>query len=209
MRHWTAYFDKVFLINLTERTDRLKEATATLSSYNIRFERFEATSDQNGSYGLYKTMMSLFKLSLEREYNKILVFEDDVKFLLPVKETTEIMGRALTQLTENWDLFYLGVNHPIPFENKISKNILRVKKGLSTHSVCYSRMGMYEMLSTPMKLPIDIMIAEKIQPMGFSYCVYPMLCSQKSGWSNIENRYVTNYHEYLEDRFAEQTKHLI
>lgn len=209
MTHWTAYFDKVFLINLPERTDRLKEATDELGRYNIQFERFEATSDQNGAYGLYKTMMALFKMCVEIEYYNILVFEDDIKFLLDVKETNKIMNDAFKQMDIIWDLLYLGINHPIPFGNKISKNILRVERGLSTHAVGYNIVTIKHLLNAPMILPFDIMLVEKIQKFNLSICINPILCTQRPGYSNIENKYVSHYSTFLEDRFAEQTKHLI
>ena len=42
MGHWSDYFQKIYLINLDSRPDRLEHATRELSKYHIRFERFPA-----------------------------------------------------------------------------------------------------------------------------------------------------------------------
>lgn len=203
--HWTKYFDQVFLINLPHRHDRLMLSMAELKKHEIQFERFEAIPHMDGRQGLYETMMAVFKLSLKRGYKKILVFEDDVVFLT---DPAPVMDKVIEQIPNHWDLLYLGCNPTIPFKKKWSENILRNERSFSTHSVGYSMYSMRRLLLEPVVLPYDVMLADSLQKDGLSFCVNPMLCSQKPGYSNIENRYVKHYADFLENRFAEQIKNI-
>lgn len=204
---WCAYFDRIYLINLKSRKDRLYESIQELKKYNIPFIRWEAMEYENGAMGLYDTMTSLFVNAIDNGYRKILVFEDDVKFL---QDPTLIMDRIiLEQLPTNWELLYLGCNHSVPFINKRSSNLLICERALATHSVAYSLSAMNKILQMPRQLPFDVLLADKIQPKsnGFSYCVTPMLATQKDGYSSIEKR-LTSYSMFLEDRFIQHSKHL-
>lgn len=206
MSHWTSYFDKVFLINLPHRTDRLQASTETLSFYNIPFEIFEAIKDVDGKLGLYRTMMALFLMCQGRGYNRILVFEDDLKFLL---DPTETMNNVVKEICPYWDLLYLGCNATVEFKHKFSENILCNERSFSTHAVGYSAYAMEFILQEPMKLPFDLQLCDGLQKERLSFCVTPMLVSQSPGWSDIEKRKVTNYDDYLENRFSEQTKNIL
>lgn len=203
--HWTKYFDQVFLINLPHRHDRLMSSMAELKKFEINFERFEAIPNMDGRQGLYDTMMELFKLSLKRGYKRILVFEDDLTFLV---DPTEVMTKVIEQIPECWDLLYLGCNHTVPFQKKWSENILRNERSFATHSVGYSKYTMQRLINETPTLPYDVMLADGIQKDGLSFCVNPILVSQKPGYSNIENRYVKHYADFLENRFAEQIKNI-
>ena len=55
----------------------------------------------------------------------------------------------------------------------------------STHAVIYSERGMKEILASVLEGPIDNHYVAKIEPIGGSYCVYPLLASQREGFSDI------------------------
>lgn len=205
MSHWTSYFDKVFLINLPHRTDRLQTATQELGNHNIPFTVVEAIKDADGRLGLYKTMIELFKICIERKYKRILVFEDDIKFLYSPDEK---MDNVIKEITRFWDLLYLGCNATVEFKRKFSENLLYNERSFSSHAVGYSAFCMDYLLKEPIHLPYDEMLCNSIQKDGLSFCVNPILVTQIPNFSDIEKRYVSNYHIFLEDRFAEQTKNL-
>ena len=74
---WLDYFDKIFLINLDKRADRLERSTALLNEYKIPFTRWAAYSETDkGYFNLIMSMKLLFQHCLNKGHNKILVFED-------------------------------------------------------------------------------------------------------------------------------------
>lgn len=204
---WTNYFDKIFLINLPNRFDRLALSYNELSKYGIQYELVRAIKHIDGREGLYQTMMNIFSDSLKFGYERILIFEDDILFL---NDPNEYMPLCIEQLRWIfWHTFYLGVNPTkYPFAKFTSPNILPLFRGFSTHAVAYSKEGMQEILKLEKNLPIDVMIAGNIHKLGHSYCSYPLLCTQRAGHSDIQNSF-TDWGCTIQERFNERVKHLI
>ncbi len=198
---WCNYFDQIFLINLKSRKDRLLESVRELKSYHIPFIRYDATYDDNGMLGLYDTMTRLFKECLDNGTKEILVFEDDVRFL---QDPTPVMDNLVKNIPA-WDLLYLGCNLPDPAVVKAGEPFVKISRAYATHAVAYSENAMRHILAKTLQLPFDVLLADQIQPKFNCYATYPMLCSQRDGYSNIENR-VVFYKPYLEDRFNQNVR---
>jgi hypothetical protein len=90
----------------------------------------------------------------------------------------------------NWDLFYLGTQHPAEFSYWQTPNLLRVRLGYSTHAVGYSKRAMQFVIESHIDEPIDNYICREFQKYNTSYCSYPLLCSQVAGQSDIYNDYI-------------------
>ena len=213
MSHWTHYFDKIYLINLPDRADRLRQATEELQRYRVPFEVFQAIKADKGAIGLYNTMMELFRKTDTPEYWNILVFEDDVRF---VNDPNEYMPRCVEQLQKlNWDLFYMGINMDNDqnlFNGFTDSNILNLKFGYSTHALAWSRPARTTVLQQSTEfirnhMPIDVFIAKNIHPAGNCYCSYPLLATQQDGYSDIENKEST--YGYIEQRYNHSVSHLL
>lgn len=209
---WTDYFDKIYLINLPQRTDRLSYSMQELRKYDIHYSIFPAVYATNGRKGLLQTMFRIFEEAIKAKYKRILVFEDDIRF---IADPNEVMPKCIEQMPGWYDLFYLGCNHPKPFKEFYSKNILKVERALSSHAVAYTQLAMQQIIlwehilsSEDFDKPYDILIAEIIHPWETSYCAFPMIATQIPGHSDIEGRW-TNWKFALEDRFAENVKHLL
>ena len=87
--------DKVFYINLEDRTDRKLEIETELYNYGIvDYERFNAIKHEAiGLVGCAKSHVEVLKLAKEREYKRILIFEDDFEFKISKEEFYNCMQK--------------------------------------------------------------------------------------------------------------------
>jgi hypothetical protein len=209
MHHWSSFFQRIFLINLPERTDRLLIASAELDKYAIPFEVFPAIKHDSGVEGLRLTMEELLRMCLKKDYDSVLIFEDDVRF---VENPNYFMDSAIGQLKEQrkWDLLYLGVNTHVPFPRFIDTNLLPVEKAYAMHAVGLSFNGMYktyEAIVNNPGVPTDVCVAKEVQEQGYCFCTYPLLATQRNNYSDIDKKEVT--YDYIETRFRDNIKHLV
>jgi GR25 family glycosyltransferase involved in LPS biosynthesis len=114
-------FDKVFLVNLDRRPERLRHALHELSLAGIHgAERVSAVDGQAyelyiegkpqltpGMIGCYQSHYRLITEAYRNGYESICVFEDDVTFS---PGFTRYMEKAIKQLPADWQFVYLGCN---------------------------------------------------------------------------------------------------
>lgn len=205
---WTNYFGKIILVSLVRPgNDRTAIAEQQLKKFNIPYTVFPAIEMSNGANGLKHTMYGL--LYRYQFSGNILVFEDDVDF---ITDPGNIMEKCIEQLIHtNWDLFYLGANTHQPFEKFAAPNLLPLKKGLSTHAVAYSGAGIQKVLAAMAgnlnaDIAYDQLICDSVQNHGECYASYPMLATQKNGFSAIENAEVD--YSFIQQRFEQNVKGL-
>lgn len=182
---WTNFFDKIYLVNLEKRTDRLLESASIFEKYKIPFHIFTAIEDSNGAKGLRDTMTMIFDDAIENKYENILVFEDDVKMVEEVVRFNQVMESAISQLPPNYLLFYLGGQPTGGYSYRYSANLLPALKYFATQSVAYSAQGIKEIRTKDFGYPIDNWIVDEIQVLGRCFAVDPILCSQRKGFSDI------------------------
>jgi GR25 family glycosyltransferase involved in LPS biosynthesis len=99
------YFDKVVVINLDKRTDRLEKITEQLNDLGITFERFSAI-DGTGKNPMLANRDSHVEVWKQNLGKKVLILEDDAYF---VEGFQERFDEVIESLPEDWDIFYLGV----------------------------------------------------------------------------------------------------
>ena len=118
------YFDRVFLVNLARRPDRLEECTRRFLPPDWPFqtpERFDAIDGQRvpsplwwtqggGAWGVYRSHMAIIERCLNENVGRILVLEDDA---IPVSDFGSRVREFLSNLPDDWQLAYLGgqTNH--------------------------------------------------------------------------------------------------
>jgi len=198
------FFDKVFLINLDSRPDRLEISDYHLKEQGIDYERFPAVKDDNGIKGLILSMRALFKDCLDKGYNNVLVLEDDAEMLFPA---VPFLREILPQLPKDYHCFHLGLNL-LTQPKRITSNILRINTSYATHAVAYSRQGMefiYTLLMREEIVPYDILLMKEVQPSQKCYATFPMLCTQRTNYSDIEKK-ETNWHSLMAMTYAMHTK---
>ena len=202
---WTEDVPQVIVPNLKRRVDRRDKITARLIEYCISAEIWEADEHEKGYFGLLTTMKRIFRDCLDRGLERVLIFEDDCEFLVGVDEFHAVMNKCCEDLKRmNWDLFYLGVQHPANFSHWVTPNILPVRLGYSTHAVLYSRKVMEFFLERHFDEPIDNFLQREFQKYNTSFCAFPLLCSQEEGYSDIGNEFMS-WKPFIEKSFAKFT----
>jgi GR25 family glycosyltransferase involved in LPS biosynthesis len=112
------YFDQVYCLNLKRRPDRMESMQSKLQHLKINFKRFEAIDGNdlqidainhkfNQSMSIYEIACALshqkiFEDAKKNNYEKILIFEDDVLISKDFVEKSKIIKNF------DWNLFYFG-----------------------------------------------------------------------------------------------------
>jgi hypothetical protein len=187
---WLNFVDKIYLVNLPKRTDRLLASAKIFEDYEIPYSLFPAIQKPSGAEGLRDTMNLIFQEALDNNYKNILVFEDDVEILTNKFWFDETMNKVVEQLPENYHLCFLGGQPTGGFSNFRSPNLLPVIKFFSTQSVLYSNQGMKEITGRGLGFPIDNWFVDEIEVLGHSYCTYPILTTQRAGISDIGGQFI-------------------
>jgi GR25 family glycosyltransferase involved in LPS biosynthesis len=104
------FFDKVVVINLDRRIDRMEQLVPQLNKLGIEYERFSAVDGKELDISpiIAGTMSHVEVLKNNRD-TKILVLEDDALF---VDDFNEKFEEVMQTLPVDWDIFYLGALLP-------------------------------------------------------------------------------------------------
>lgn len=201
---WVSKIDRIVLLNLNIREDRLLESAEQFENYSIPYERVTAIHDpEQGARGLRDTMKLVFEKALQDGIDNLLVFEDDVKFVQGVEVFDDTMNKVMEQLPENYDMCMLGCQPTGGFSHFFSPNLLPVQKAYSTQAVLYSKKGMKEIMGKDFGYPIDNWFVDEIQIAGHSYCTYPLLASQRPGHSDIGHNFI-NWDVFITPKFEQK-----
>jgi len=197
MSNWQEYFDAVVVINLKKREDRLLRITEMLSEYNIEASVFEAIESNVGYVGLIRSIKTLFKDCLSRGYERVIVLEDDCKFVVSRETFDNTMNKCVDELKKyTWGLFYLGVQACLPFKGWRGDCLVEVNWGQSTHAVAYSKHAMQFAVDKYIDEPIDNFWVHKYQPHNLCLASYPLLATQEVGYSDICKEH-TDWTKYI------------
>ncbi len=197
-------FDKIYLINLTHRTDRYKQAIENINGIGlhnvVRFPAINAKHlgltkkglDNPGLIGCFLSHYFIFQEAVVNGYERILVFEDDVTF---VNGFNERLAYALDQLPTNWDFVYLGYterNGMYTYKNKFSPNLAIPNDPWGTQA--YMVQGdaikmIYDHLQS-LNDHVDIQLSREIMPKLKAFELFPPLCPQSGSSSDISGPHI-------------------
>jgi GR25 family glycosyltransferase involved in LPS biosynthesis len=210
--------DNIFIINLAHRNDRKEHMINEMKKQNIsNYEFFDAVkpslnevNEWNSNYcnhvkkdvhplkfdnyrigclGCMKSHIEVIKLSLERNYNNILILEDDTKFIDNFFKVFEY----IEQINNDYDMLYLSGSHIGLTEYK-GKNIRKISNTLTTGSYLITKNVMIYILNhiNNYDKEIDSFYACDIQKKYNCYVVHPHITKQQEGYSDIQ-QCVVNY----------------
>lgn len=206
MNKFLDYFDEVYVVSLNDRPERRILIKNELDGFNIPFTWFDAIRDENGIKGLLLSMKKLFHEILDKGQQMVIIMEDDCAFLLNAKL---FLKEVLPQFPTSYHLMYLGLNlltQPL----RLSDNILKVRQAYSTHAIIYTREAIeliLPIIDTDNPVPYDILLMKNIQGLEQSYCTFPMLATQRKGFSDIERKEI-DWGKLMATTFAMHTKRL-
>lgn len=221
---WEWLTDKTLVINLPENIYRRSHIKSEFSKINNDCpEFFPAIKSVNGADGLKETLKIIFVSAIINDWNKVLIYEDDASFNYP--DFMHQLSDLVTSLPINFHILNLGPNLLMPVE-QYSEDLFKIRMAYAAHANLYSREAikfLLPLLDEP--LPLDVIIAKHLQPLGKCFCPKKILVTQhpfKSDIAKFED-YVNNhgaqtYLDYenkvilwskmIKDRFIENTKHL-
>jgi hypothetical protein len=198
------YFDKVYLINLDRRTDRLAQAKRNCDAIGLEFERFSAcdgaqeklvipSAREIGQQPLYwnpaaagmtQSLVRLLKKCREDELSSVLILEDDIEFH---PQINELFPQWIDDVPADWETLYFGGNHIQPLQ-RITPHVGRMTYTYTLH--CHAvRASAFDLLIsklTEMRNPADVYYANDIHSRGRSYCFTPNLAYQAAAYKKNE-----------------------
>jgi GR25 family glycosyltransferase involved in LPS biosynthesis len=213
------FFDKVYLINLKRRPDKLKMTKELLDKFNITFELFEAvdfcegipedyqhqpvkesflTKVKPGAFGCLMSHLEVIKDAKKNNYNKVLIFEDD----LATGDNFEFLfSQKVKDLPSDWKLFYLGASgHTGVPKKKITDNISQTFESFTTGSYGVHS-SLYDTILEEYKNPcrtIDQFYVRAIQSSFPCYVTSPTIMWQVPGFSDIAQAH-RNYTGFMKN----------
>ena len=230
------YFDKVYVLNLHKRPERMRSTEKRMAFCDIEFERFGAVDGSvmnklwetyfrenqhfsNPSYlGCAMSHLSMYRDALEKGYKRILILEDDNRIHRLVNKVFDEMQ---VQIPEWNNLLYLGY---IPLSDDCTRWDYSVNHRFIATNVflCRNLWGLYaygihedlmrEVLDVyhrdfPMEL--DRFFVTEVQPRGMSLAVTPQLFAADDGVSDNSGRMETSMLDRsIDARFANKTDYV-
>lgn len=208
--HLNTYFDKIYCINLDRRRDRWKEIEVFLNANNIKVERYSAVDGNSmgwddsklasgklqsfhGIAGCVASHLNIYKLAKENNYKRVLIIEDDSDF---IDNFNNLFKNLIDEVPIDWDLLYFGSiheTHNVNYPVKLTENVVKAKRIITT--TCYAiKDTIYDLLINTISSdlpyiykPIDIYLADDIQPKCNVYAFHPAVAWQRASYSDIQN----------------------
>jgi GR25 family glycosyltransferase involved in LPS biosynthesis len=231
------YFDKIYVLNLKKRDERLSLTQKRLKFVEIEnFTVFngvdgsvmkrlwEVYSEKNTFFknpnyiGCSLSHLSIYADAIEKGYQRILVIEDDNRIH---RSVNSLMEKYVPQVPEWKDLLYLGF---IPLSddcsrwdynivsNFVNKNVFVAKNlwGLFAYGITQNLMKeMIEVYNKDFPMEIDRYFVTNIQPRGGSFGLTPQLFSADDGLSDNSGVVETGMlQRSVDTRFANLTDYI-
>jgi len=111
-----SFFEKIYIINLDERTDRWEKCLDIFKEYEldsyervsgekILEEKFPYLDQKSRSQlGCALSFYKIIKNAYDNQFENILIFEDDFYFIHSKEKTYQILKNSIENLPENWDV---------------------------------------------------------------------------------------------------------
>lgn len=214
--------DKIYIINLKERTDRWEHCLQQLNKYNItNYTRFDAVKpDLNkvnpiqysknnlklgtkyiiGALGCKLSHLKIIIDAQKNNYNQILILEDD--FLL-TNNFIDKYNNTINSINEsktNIDMLYLGFSivRKDPYIDTNISNLKKLTNGHTTHAYLLNKSFYSTMIDEILNCycEIDVCYAKMQKKYNNIYGIYPCLVTQMESYSDILSKDV-NYEQYI------------
>ena len=194
----------IFFINLDYRTDRLEHITNQLSNLGVfhKAERFSALKTTNGAIGCAMSHIKCLELAISRNYDNVLICEDDITFLNIPLFTKNLHHFFTTPTRPNWDVLVVGGNNGPPFQ-KVCDSYMRIQNCQSTTGYIVNK-HYYKTLLANFKEGVALLAKEptnkgfyaidmywkRLQVVHKWYLIIPVTVVQIESYSDVEEKVV-------------------
>jgi hypothetical protein len=179
-------------MNLDSRIDRWIELQTEFRKLQcvvpIDLCRVSAISNEIPQYGVTKTIHNIIKTAKESNNPYVLVIEDDLRIL-----DAERIISSLENAPNDWDILSGGVYLYSPIE-KYNDYWMRVKDFCGLHFIIIRNTVYNRILDINSQTShIDRILGAQVKCGHIKmYVMFPMLCQQKVGYSNVKKS-IVNY----------------
>jgi len=177
------FFDRVIVINLDKRTDRLQKISAELNALGISFERLSAVDAVIENINpITACMESHIKALNMAKGQRVLILEDDATF---DENFNEKFAAFIKELPQDWDMFYLGA---VLLKVKPCNDLMVESIDTSCmHAYCVRPDKIQEMINVAENYDGHIDTAFRFHhPKIKAYVAKPTLVRQSPSYSNIK-----------------------
>lgn len=98
---------KIYYINLDHRLDRKKQIEEEFRKLDLTAERYPAIKNENAPMGCSESHLALIKKARDLKLEKVMILEDDFKFLITKEELDVFLGKINSI---DFDMIMIGYN---------------------------------------------------------------------------------------------------
>ena len=193
---------KAYVVNLDERTDRWEQIQNDFKDTDIELERVSAIKNDNGHYGIAKSIQKIVQMAKDTNLEYVTIFEDDN---MPTENFNSNWSTIKNWLDTDtvWEIFNGSPRIDTKFEGEIYKtlnssiSLYKMNTVFALNFICinrkaYDKILNYDSESILTKSVVDSAIDRFIGSKNnfVNIVCYPFLSLQKSGNSNIQGKYV-------------------
>jgi hypothetical protein len=187
-------FPPTLVINLADRPEKWKQTVESFSAFPVTLERLDAVKASPGWKGCTASHFKAIKLAKERNYDWVLILEDDAQLSKDgYAQFMEVLP-TLHKRRAEWDIFLGGATMVENIRQKGSSPRLYQAGAYTTHFCLIHRDAYDKILNTYDDGPIDVYYKEKMR----LWMTNPHVAIQRPGPSDIENGN-TNYNKLFDD----------
>lgn len=198
------FFDRIYLISLKRRPDRLDKFFAGIAPYVedvsnvILVEAIDGLAERPdlgsgaGKWGCAMSHLKTLGFAADSQAERALIFEDDCEFFENFESN---FASSLEDLPQSWDMFYLGGNLWVP-PIKMKNSIHKIVKCYAAHAYAVSSNFLQNYANLLKEVPeIDVQYAD-LHSMMNAYVIQPSICGQFASYSDLELKEVDYTHVF-------------
>jgi glycosyl transferase family 25 len=194
--------NKIFYINLDKRKDRKEEIESELTKYNLfdKSERIRAIETPGqGILGCTMSHLNAIKLAKERNYDNVLILEDDFQFMIS-KEEFENQLKTFFESQISYDVCMISYNiqRSEQTEHTFLKKVIEAQtaSGYIIHNSFYDKMiELYEWAIPLLEQTkqhwhyANDQCWKNLQPHSKWYCFTTRCGRQRAGYSDNSGQF--------------------
>jgi GR25 family glycosyltransferase involved in LPS biosynthesis len=188
------YFDRIVLINLERRKDRMEESTAQLQRLDMPnhsttlFTGHDMPGD--GNRGCTASHRGVLELICHHRWQRTLILEDD--FHVNHDDCQERFAAMIGDVPDDWEMLYLGGHYGKAPLGRVSPHVIRCDNMMTTSSYAVTLDFARRMAPWICGVgPIDTLYFGEHQK-GRSYIFQPRLMKQRAGYSDLQQHVMDN-----------------